>query len=103
MHIHESDHGGPGHGTLQARIEHDRAAKDAFFRGSPQSPIPAQARPGFAGLAYYPVEPAYRLEGIRLVPYAGQGPATFQLPTSGGRWRPARRVGSGMPCSRPGW
>ena len=94
MHDHHPDSHRSSHRTLQSRIEQDRVAKDAFFRGSPESPLPAPAQLGFAGLSYFPVDPAYRLEGVRLVPYDEQGSASFQLPTSDGRWRPAGRVGA---------
>ena len=93
-HGQHPDHDPHAHGGHAALIEHDRAAKDAFFRSSAQSPIPARARPGFRGLAYYPVDLALRLEGVRLAPYGGDGPPEFQIPTSDGRVRPARRVGS---------
>ena len=93
-HDHRADHDARGDGAPAALIERDRAAKGAYFRSSAQSPLPAHARPGFRGLAYYPVDLALRLEGVRLAPYGGDGPPEFEMPTSDHRLRPARRVGS---------
>ncbi len=93
-HDHRADHEARAHQGLAALIERERAAKDAFFRSSPEGPIPAPARQSFRGLAYYPVDLTFRFEGIRLGPYSGSGPSTFQIPTSDGQLRPARRVGS---------
>lgn len=93
-HDHRADHDARRRDGPASLIARDRAAKDAAFRASAQSPIPAHARPGFRGLAYYPVDPAYRFEDIRLAPYDGDGPPEFQIPTSDRRLRPARRVGS---------
>jgi uncharacterized protein len=39
-----------------------RAHKDALFKDHPQSPIPAPDRAHFAGLAYWPFDPAARVE-----------------------------------------
>lgn len=41
-----------------------RADKDAFFRTSPSSPIPAQERRGFSGLEYYPISEEYRVKAV---------------------------------------
>ena len=41
-------------------IEADRVEKDRFFRTSPYSPI--EDRANFAGLNYYPPDPAFRFE-----------------------------------------
>lgn len=48
----ESDASGP------SDLEEFRAAKDAFFRDEPESPLTPQARRTFTGLAYYPEQPA---------------------------------------------
>ncbi len=40
-----------------------RAARDRLFAEHPQSAIPASARGRFAGLVYYPYDPAWRLVG----------------------------------------
>lgn len=48
---------GPDEATLDAF----RHAKDTLFATHPQSPIPEQDRPGFAGLVYYPYRPDLRV------------------------------------------
>lgn len=88
---HDHDH---GDGEYVAEIDRHRAGKDDYFRTSRDSPIPLAKREGFTGLAYFPADPAYRLEGLRLQPYAGAEPPSFQIPTSDGQLRPARRAGS---------
>jgi uncharacterized protein len=75
-------------------VEAFRLDKDAFFRSSPQSPIPHERRHDFAGLPYFPVDTSLRFEGLRLAPYAGDEPTSFQIPTSDGQLRAARRAGT---------
>ncbi len=65
-----------------------------LFRTSSGSPIPAHARRDFPGLAYFPVDGTYRLEGLRLAPFGDDQPVELSIPTSDGRMRPARRVGT---------
>ncbi len=79
---------------LVSAIEAQRAAKDEDFRGSPYSPIPHEDRDAFTGLAYYPVGPAYRLEGLALSPYEGGEPEAFMMPTSTDELRRAWRAGT---------
>jgi uncharacterized protein (DUF1684 family) len=43
-------------------IRERRAAKDDYFRTDPHSPIPAEDRETFTGLAYYPIDERYRVE-----------------------------------------
>ena len=38
-----------------------RDVRDELFRTHPQSPLPPEARSGFAGLAYFPYDPALRV------------------------------------------
>ena len=38
-----------------------RAARDELFRAHPQSPLPPEAREGFAGLPYFAYEPSWRV------------------------------------------
>jgi len=71
-----------------------RAAKDAYFATSHDSPIPEADRAGFRGLAYYAVDPVWRIEGVALGPYEGTGTEAFALPTSDGDERTAWRAGS---------
>jgi uncharacterized protein (DUF1684 family) len=44
-------------GTM-TELEDFRARKDAFFRGHPNSPLTAEQRATFAGLAYFPENPS---------------------------------------------
>jgi len=46
----------------KAYLEMEREEKDRFFAQHWQSPIPPEDRLRFKGLAYYPPDPAYRLE-----------------------------------------
>ncbi len=79
---------------LVRAIEDERARKDEYFRLAPDSPIPPAERETFAGLAYFPVDPAYRLEGVTLGEYEGDEPEAFDLPTSDDDLRRARRAGT---------
>ncbi len=88
------DPSGPQADELIRAVEHERARKDEYFRLAPDSPIPQDERGAFAGLAYFPVDPAYRLEGLTLGPYDGDEPEAFDLPTSDDDLRRAWRAGS---------
>jgi uncharacterized protein (DUF1684 family) len=70
-----------------------RADKDDYFRTGAGSPIPAADRASFAGLSYFPVDEAWILDDLALVPYAGDEPVRFEIPTTDGRLRPAERAG----------
>ena len=70
-----------------------RLAKDAWFRGSPHSPLPPEARSGFRGLAYFSPDPAFRFEGLRLERLAEGEDAPFSIETSDRRPRTAHRLG----------
>jgi uncharacterized protein (DUF1684 family) len=72
----------------------ERAEKDDYFRLAPDSPIPADERDAFSGLAHYPVDLAYRLEGLTLGPYEGDQPEAFDMPTSSDDLRRAWRSGT---------
>jgi len=91
-HDHEHHHHEGPH-DYRSAIEGYRAEKDAFFKAAPGSPIPEAEREAFAGLPYYPVDEDLVLEGLTPEPYTGDEPTTFQIPTSDGRLRPARRAG----------
>lgn len=86
-HHHEGPH------DYQSAIEGYRAEKDAFFKSAPGSPIPLEERDDFDGLPYYPVAVDLVFEGLTPEPYAGSEPTTFQIPTSDGKLRAARRAG----------
>ena len=102
-HEHEHhDHGSDGdhdhhehhEHSYQAALEGHRKEKDAFFKTSPHSPIPEAEREAFDGLPYYPLDEDLVFEGLGLEPYAGDEPTSFQIPTSDGKLRPARRAGT---------
>jgi uncharacterized protein (DUF1684 family) len=88
VHASQADH------HLVSAIEQERARKDEFFRLAPDSPIPDEEREAFDGLAYYPVDLAYRLKGLTLGAYAGDEPEAFDMPTSKDDLRQARRAGT---------
>jgi uncharacterized protein (DUF1684 family) len=97
-HDHGSDGGQDHHEhhehSYQAALEGYRKEKDAFFKTSPHSPIPEAERGAFDGLPYYPLDEDLVFEGLGLEPYTGDEPTSFQIPTSDGKLRPARRAGT---------
>jgi hypothetical protein len=46
----------------QTRLAEEREQKDRYFGEDPRSPLPEAERERFEGLAYYPIDPAYRFE-----------------------------------------
>lgn len=46
----------------QQQVQAARAQKDMFFASHPESPLRAEARRQFAGLAYWPPDPGFRFE-----------------------------------------
>ena len=92
---HDHDHGHHHEHVLSYpdAVAAFRADKDAFFASNPNSPIPAAERAAFSGLRYFPVNEGLYFEGLQLEPYTGDEPTTFQIPTSDGQLRPARRAG----------
>jgi uncharacterized protein len=101
-HADHADHGGHDHHDHHDHHEHSyeaaiggyRKEKDDFFRTSPHSPVPADQREAFNGLPYYPLDVDLVFEGLALEPYTGDEPTSFQIPTSDGKLRPARRAGT---------
>jgi uncharacterized protein (DUF1684 family) len=97
---HEHDHAEHDHPEHEhdfdyvGAVEDERARKDAWFKGSPSSPLPHEVRHDFQGLPYFAVDPALRFEDLALEPYAGDEPSRFQIPTSDGQLRPAHRAGT---------
>jgi uncharacterized protein (DUF1684 family) len=91
---HEHDHSGHEHVDYATAMAMYRADKDDYFRTSRGSPIPEAERDAFVGLPYFDVDESLRFEGLALEPYAGAEPATFQIPTSDGKLRPAERAGT---------
>jgi len=90
---HRHEHAHHEH-SYQAAIAGYRAEKDAFFKSSSRSPIPAAERPTFQGLPYYPIDEDLVFDELRLEPYGGSEPSNFQIPTSDGKMRPAHRAGT---------
>ena len=82
------------HHTLsyEDAIEQFRADKDAYFRTGAGSPVPAADRAPSTGLPYFPVDEAYIVDGLALLPYR----ATSR---SGSRSR-RPTAGSGPPSAR---
>lgn len=86
--------------------EEDRRQKDAAFRAMPQSPIPAAERTSFAGLVYFPPDPAFRVTAT-LTPFAR--PEVVLLGSTKGDVRPQLRFGelrftlAGQECRLTGY
>lgn len=68
-----------------------RASKDRFMRESPESPVPEERRQSFPPLSYFPVAPEYRVPAALAV---APGDETLAIPTSTGKSRLHRRVGT---------
>jgi uncharacterized protein (DUF1684 family) len=47
---------------LMSELDDLRREKDAFFKSHPQSPLTREQKQAFAGLSYFPENPALRLE-----------------------------------------
>jgi uncharacterized protein (DUF1684 family) len=88
---HEHEH---EHLDYPDAVQAFRSDKDEFFRTNHQSPLPPAERKGFAGLPYYPVDESLVFEGLKLEPYTGSEPVSFQIPTSDNQLRPAERAGT---------
>src|SRR5207237_9813089 len=71
-------------------IEALRREKDYFFREDPESPIPQSLRARFVGLAYFPVEPKYR---VRAKLVRDPNPQRVVMATSKGVPRDMVRIG----------
>ena len=67
------------------------AEKDRFMRVSSESPVPADKRATFAPLAYFAVDPSYRVPASLQAAPAGP---VVEMPTSTGQRRRMRRVGT---------
>lgn len=96
-HTHDPDspdHAGHHHVSYADAVRAYRADKDEGFRTSHGSPIPEAERAAFKGLPYFDVDESLRFEGLSLEPYAGSEPVAFQIPTTDGRLRDARRAGT---------
>ena len=72
-------------------LDRFRAQKDELFARHPQSPINEKHRAEFAGLNYFPYNPALRLEGL-LQPDMSEG--AEEVGTSAAHTMPMRRAAS---------
>jgi uncharacterized protein len=81
--------------SYQQQVMADRAAKDAAFRtdADGNSPIPVAERATFPGLAYYPVDPAYRVPASLTEDRSGP-PVVIELQTTKSERQPMRKVGT---------
>jgi uncharacterized protein (DUF1684 family) len=82
-------------------LEHIRRQKDAYFKHSPDSPIPPDERAGFGGLRYYPENDALRFE-LAIDEFAAKEPITMTTSTGGVqdylRWGAIRFEVEGQPA-----
>jgi uncharacterized protein len=110
-HAQEHDHDHEAHDHEHQHLDYPdavrafRAEKDEYFKTRRDSPIPAADRATFSGLPYFPVDEALHFEDLKLEPYQGPEPTSFQIPTSDGQLRPAERAGifrfevQAVPCT----
>ncbi len=73
-----------------AQIESARQRRDAWFRSSPESPVPASVREHWEGLQYFPVDPRMRFAGPLIRTSLAR---PFEIVTTAGDRRPCREVG----------
>lgn len=78
--------------SYDQQIRAARAAKDQMFKAGAESPLPAADKATFTGLAYYPIDRAYRVPAS-LEPDPGGGRDFILLPTSIDTFRRMRKVG----------
>lgn len=77
-------------GSWESGLEQQRLRKDDAFRQSPDTPLVAEDVPGFSGLEYFDLDPAYYFVGpIHVHPRKEQ----FEIVTTSGRSRPCERFG----------
>jgi uncharacterized protein (DUF1684 family) len=75
----------------EQQIREARAQKDAFFRTDALSPLPAAERATFPGLAYFPIDAAYRVPAsLRVDP----SNTTITVPTSTSAPRVLQTIGT---------
>jgi uncharacterized protein len=83
-------------------LEHFRRQKDAWFKSSPDSPLPYGERADFAGLQYYPESAELRL-ALPLEEFAEQQPITMTTSTGGTqeyvRWGQIHFTVDGQPAT----
>jgi uncharacterized protein (DUF1684 family) len=89
---HEHRHRPPP-ASYEAAVLEFRADKDDYFREAHDSPLLPEDKPHFTGIAYFPPDRSYRVEGLRLEPPASDESRTLAIPTSDNQIRQATRVG----------
>lgn len=77
----------------EQEIESFRRAKNEMFKSSSDSPIPADKRRTFQGLAYYPISAPHRVPAVLAEDRSGP-PVIIELPTSTSLRRRHVRVGT---------
>lgn len=77
--------------VIVSELEEFRAAKDDFFRSHPQSPLTPGQRAAFTRLAYFPADPALRIEAVLDTDVDRDEP--IKLQTTGGGTQEYRRAG----------
>jgi len=78
-----------GQASITKLLE-ERSARDAAFRASSDSPIPAARRADALPLRYFPPDPAFTVPAVLQPVPSGD---IVEMPTSTGQIRPMRRVG----------
>src|SRR5258706_7674512 len=85
-----------------SELEEFRRQKDAWFKASPDSPLPYGERADFTGLSYYPENAELRL-ALRPEEFAEQQPITMTTSTGGTqdylRWGQIHFTVDGQPAS----
>ena len=78
--------------TYVHEVRAQRAQKDAFFSSdSGENPVPKEKRTQFVPLAYYDIDPEYRVPAALAV--ASSQPV-FDMPTSTGKMRKVTQIGT---------
>jgi uncharacterized protein len=54
----------PNQAKPKSELERFREEKDQFFKSHPQSPLTREQKRAFSGLAYFPEDPALRIEAV---------------------------------------
>ena len=88
---------GPGpidSGPYVEQVRKARADKDAMLRTDKDSPIPAATRASFPGLAYYDINPQYRIPAELVTEGRGSQPQIIELPQTDGKTERMRKVGA---------
>lgn len=77
--------------TYEERIASWRAEKDEAFRAGSDSPIPEPERATFDGLAYFDIDPAYRVPAALVE--SEMSSQVIEMDTTGGRREKMRVIG----------